>query len=204
MNKNLDNLRRKVYLSYHQDGILDLVAATVLLGFSAFMATKNVIFLVLGMLFSAQYILMKQSITIPRLGFVRFDSEKKSMLQGWLFVGIGVLVMFLFYSAQTYSRSNPAPPNIQEMLQRYHMVPLSAMLFGLPTLAAAIFFGLKRFYLYALLAVGLPALGAWLEIETFIPIMSIGLLMLGIGLWLLGTFIRKYPLNQKEGSDGGE
>ena len=204
MNKNLDNLRRKVYLSYHQDGILDLVAATVLLGFSAFMATKNVIFLVLGMLFSAQYILMKQSITIPRLGFVRFDSEKKSMLQGWLFVGIGGLVMFLFYSAQTYSRSNPAPPNIQEMLQRYHMVPLSAMLFGLPTLAAAIFFGLKRFYLYALLAVGLPALGAWLEIETFIPIMSIGLLMLGIGLWLLGTFIRKYPLNQKEGSDGGE
>ena len=204
MNKNLDNLRRKVYLSYHQDGILDLVAATVLLGFSAFMATNNVIFLVLGMLFSAQYILMKQSITIPRLGFVRFDSEKKSMLQGWLFVGIGGLVMFLFYSAQTYSRSNPAPPNIQEMLQRYHMVPLSAMLFGLPTLAAAIFFGLKRFYLYALLAVGLPALGAWLEIETFIPIMSIGLLMLGIGLWLLGTFIRKYPLNQKEGSDGGE
>jgi hypothetical protein len=204
MNKNLDNLRRKVYLSYHQDGILDLVAATVLLGFSAFMATKNVIFLVLGMLFSAQYILMKQSITIPRLGFVRFDSEKKSMLQGWLFVGIGVLVMFLFYSAQTYSRSNPAPPNIQEMLQRYHMVPLSAMLFGLPTLAAAIFFGLKRFYLYALLAVGLPALGAWLEIKTFIPIMSIGLLMLAIGLWLLGTFIRKYPLNQKDGSDGGE
>ena len=34
--KNLDTLKRKVYLAYHQDGILDLLAAAILLGFSTF------------------------------------------------------------------------------------------------------------------------------------------------------------------------
>ena len=58
------------------------------------------------------------------------------------------------------------------------MVPLSAALFGTPDLCVAVFLGLKRFYLYALFAVGLPALGAWLNVETFIPILAMGLVIL--------------------------
>jgi hypothetical protein len=85
-------------------------------------------------------------------------------------------------------------------VRRYHMVPLSAMLFGLPALGAAIFLGLKRFYMYALLAAGLPALGAWMEIETYIPIVTTGLVMLVIGTVLLANFLNKYPLNH-EGSE---
>jgi hypothetical protein len=36
----LDTLKHKIYLAYHQDGILDLAAAAVLLGFGTFMATS--------------------------------------------------------------------------------------------------------------------------------------------------------------------
>jgi hypothetical protein len=204
MNKDFNQLQHKVYLSYHQDGILDLVAATMLLGFSAFMATKNVVFLVVGVLFAAQYVLMKQWITIPRFGFVRFVPEKKALLQNWVLLGIGVLVLLLVFAANIFLQSNPASPDLRAWSQRYHMVPLSAMLFALPALAAAVFLGLKRYYLYALLALTLPALGAWLEIETFIPIMSTGLLMLAVGIWLLVTFLKKYPISGKAGSDAGE
>jgi hypothetical protein len=62
-------------------------------------------------------------------------------------------------------------------------------------LAAAVFLGLKRFYLYALMVVGLPALGAWLNIETFIPILATGLVLMAWGIGLLISFIKKYPLN---------
>jgi hypothetical protein len=82
----------------------------------------------------------------------------------------------------------------------YHMIPLSAMLFGLPALVAAIFLGPKRFYLYALLAVGLPAGGAWLNIDTYIPIMTMGVIVLAFGTVLLVNFLKKYPLNA-EGED---
>ena len=46
-----DTLKRKVFLAYHRDGILDLSLAPILLGFSIFMATKIVIFLILGAIF---------------------------------------------------------------------------------------------------------------------------------------------------------
>ena len=81
------------------------------------------------------------------------------------------------------------------------MVPLSGMLFGLPALAAAVFLGLKRFYLYALLAVGLPALGAWLKIETYFPIIATGLIILAFGIVLLATFLKRYPLNTGADAD---
>ena len=86
------------------------------------------------------------------------------------------------------------------MIRRYHMVPLSAMLFGLPALVAAFFLGLKRFYLYALLAIGLPLLGALSNIETYIPIVTTGAVILAFGAVLLVTFLQKYPLNA-EGED---
>jgi len=85
-------------------------------------------------------------------------------------------------------------------IQRYHMIPLSAMLFGLPALAAAIFLGLRRFYLYVFLAVSLPAIGAWLNIETYIPIVTTGLIILVFGVILLTNFLKKYPLDA-EGED---
>jgi hypothetical protein len=204
MNKDFNQLQHKVYLSYHQDGILDLVAATMLLGFSTFMATKNVVFLVVGVLFAAQYVLMKQRITIPRFGFVRFVPEKKALRQNWVLLGIGVLVLLLVFAANIFLQSNPASPQMQAWIQSYHMVPLSAMLFALPALAAAVFMGVKRFYLYALLALVLPALGAFLAVETFIPIMSIGFLMLAVGIWLLATFLKKYPVSEKTVSDARE
>ena len=200
MNKNINSLTRKVYLSYHQDGILDLAAGTVVFGFGLNMLTGNIVFLMVGWMAMMLYFLVKQRITVPRFGYVRFESEEKTFTKGLASVGVGVLVLFLFFAFKFFVDRQPSSPEMDALVQRYHMVPLSGMLFGLPALAAAIFLGLKRFYLYALLAVGLPALGAWIEIETYIPIVATGLFMLAIGTVLLAGFLRKYPLSH----DGSE
>lgn len=200
MNKNINSLTRKVYLSYHQDGILDLAAGTVVFGFGLNMLTGNIVFLMVGWMAMMLYFLVKQRITVPRFGYVRFESEEKTFTKGLASVGVGVLVLFLFFAFKLFVNRQPSSPEMDALVQRYHMVPLSGMLFGLPALAAAIFLGLKRFYLYALLAVGLPALGAWMEIETYIPIVTTGLFMLAIGTVMLANFLRRYPLSH----DGSE
>lgn len=192
-----DDLKHKIYLAYHQDGILDLTVATVLLGFSAFMATKSVVFLSVGVIFAAQYALMKRLITIPRFGYVQFISEKRNLAQQYFLLGLGILVLLAIFVGKSYVSNLGDTPEMQAMMQRYHMVPLSAMLFGLPTLVAAIFLGLKRFYLYALLAIVLPALGAWMNLETFIPILATGLVALAYGLGMLSNFLKKYPVNNQ-------
>lgn len=193
-------LKRKIYIAYHQDGILDVAAATILLGFSFFMITKNVIFLTLGVIFAPQYMLLKKYITIPRFGYVRFVSQEKALTQGWSLVGIGVLMFFVVLILGILTR-NRSSLEMQTWWQQYHMVPLSAMLFGLPALIVAVFLNLKRFYLYALLAIGLPALGAWLNIETFIPILATGLVMLTFGIGLLISFLKKNPVVDMEGEN---
>ena len=193
-------LKRKVYLAYHQDGILDLVGGSVVLGFGLNMLTDNIVFLMIGWLAMMLYVLVKQRVTIPRFGYVRFESQKKTLQKAWLSVGIGVLLVLFFFMLNIFVSRQPTSSETQAWIQRYHMVPLSTMLFGLPALAAAIFLGLKRFYLYALLTAGLPLVGAWLNIETYIPIVIIGGVMLMFGVVLLASFLQKYPLNA-EGED---
>jgi hypothetical protein len=200
-NNNFSKLQRKVYIAYHRDGILDLVAGSVVLGFGLNMLTDNVVFLVIGWLAILLYVFAKQRVTVPRFGYVRFEAEEKTVRKGLFSLGVGVLVLLFFFVLNIFIRSGATSPNMQTWLQRYHMVPLSAVLFGLPALVAAIFLSLKRFYLYALLAVGLPAVGAWINVETYIPIMSIGLTMLAFGVVLLVTFLKKYPLNDAESED---
>jgi hypothetical protein len=202
MNKNINSLTRKVYLSYQQDGILDLAVGTIVLGFGLNMLTGNIVFLMVGWMAMLLYFLGKQRITIPRFGYVRFESEEKTFSKGLASVGVGVLVLFLFFAFKLFVDRQPSSSHEMETLfQRYHMVPLSGLLFGLPALGAAIFLGLKRFYLYALLAAGLPALGAWINIETYIPIVTTGLVMLVIGTVLLAGFLKKYPLNGEAGNN---
>ena len=196
--KDFDTLKRKVYLAYHQDGILDLAASVVILGFGAFMLTESVVFLAMGAIFASLYTQMKNLITVPRFGFVRFEPREKTMVQYWLLLGLGVLVLLAFLAGNIFQSSNST--EMQALTQQYHMVPLSGMLFGLPALAAAVFLGLKRFYLYALLTVGLPALGAWINIETYIPILATGFVMLAVGIGLLSSFLRKYSVG---GNDNG-
>ena len=198
--KEFDTLKRKVYLAYHQDGILDLVAGSVVLGFGTFMLTDNIAFLMFGWFVMMMYVFLKNRITVPRFGYVRIDSEKKALMRSWISVGIGVLVLLLFFLLPIFLRRGPASPETEALIRRYHMVPLSTMLFALPALGAAIFLGLKRFYLYALLAVGLPLLGAMLNVETYLPIVTTGAVILAFGAVLLTNFLKKYPLNV-EGED---
>jgi hypothetical protein len=186
-------LKRKVYLAYHRDGILDLAAGSVVLGFGLNMLTDNIVFLMIGWLAIMSYFLVKQRVTVPRFGYVRFESKEKTTQKAWISVGIGVLFVAFFLILNIFVRRQPTSPETQAWIQRYHMVPLSAMLFGLPALVAAILLGLKRFYLYALLAIGLPLLGALLHVETYIPIVTTGAIIVAFGIVLLVGFLQKYP-----------
>ncbi len=199
--KDINTLKQKAYTAYHQDGILDLVFAVILLGFGTFMLTESAVFLALGAIIAALYIPLKQQLTVPRFGFVRFESEKTSLARAWFLMGIGVLVFLLVFLAKYFIGDTSSSPELQAITQQYHMVPLGGMLFGLPALVAAIFLKLNRFFLYALLTLALPALGAWLDLQTYVPIISLGGFALLISFFLMARFRKQYPLEGEGEND---
>jgi hypothetical protein len=192
--QDLAPLKRKIYLAYHQDGILDLIAGFVVLGFGASMLTDNFVFLMAGWFFIPMYYLLKKRITIPRFGYVRIDSQEKARVRAWAGVGAGVLFVLLFAILNIFvSRGAASSVGLLAWLRRYDMILLSAMLFGLPALAAAIFLGSKRFYFYAFLAAVLPAGGVWLNLAAYVPILALGAIALAFGAVLLFNFRKRYP-----------
>lgn len=196
--KDFSALKQKAFTAYHQDGILDLVYAVVLLGFGTFMLTNNVVFLALGAIIAALYIPIKQQLTVPRFGFVRFESEKKSLTKAWILMGIGVLVLLIVFIARYFVGDSSASPDMQALTQQYHMVPLAGLLFGIPALFAFLYFKLPRFLIYGILTVALPALGGWMNIETYIPILSLGGLVLLISFIMMIRFRKRYPIIKEE------
>jgi len=102
MTNEFGSLKRRIYLAYHQDGILDLVAGSVVVGFGAFMLTDNIAFMIFGWLAMMLYVLIKQRITVPRFGFVRIESEKKTYKKGLTSVGVGVLLFIFFLTLNIF------------------------------------------------------------------------------------------------------
>ena len=57
-----------------------------MLGFGTFMMTDNIAFLMFGWFVMMMYVFLKNRITVPRFGYVRFESEKNSFRKGVLSV----------------------------------------------------------------------------------------------------------------------
>jgi hypothetical protein len=68
-------------LAYHQDGIPDLIAGLVVLGFGTYIMTNNFAFLMASDFVMLMYYVLKRRITIPRFGYVRIDSEDKARVR---------------------------------------------------------------------------------------------------------------------------
>ncbi|UCH88076.1 MAG: hypothetical protein JSV49_07355 [Thermoplasmata archaeon] len=104
MNSNIDlkKLERKAWTSYFDDGLFDLMFAIILITSVIRTVTDNAWFTL--MMFSGViiYILGKRFITVPRLGRVKFSSErverqsKLTIILGIVFlITIGILVLSL-------------------------------------------------------------------------------------------------------------
>jgi hypothetical protein len=202
MNKiNLRELERKAYLSYHQDGILDIFIGFNILLFSMWMLADMAY---LGGAFVAIstpiYAQVKKQITVPRLGYVKFAPSrtakaKKTIL---LLVVAGVLAfipgVFLFLTTQKGILS-PI-----QFLVDYGMIVIGVA--GMMLLALVAYISeVQRLYAYSGLFVALLTSGYFLSIPLVYYILTFSVVIMGTGLYLLTRFLHKYPLSSGDPSD---
>ncbi len=196
---NLKDIERRAYMSYHQDGLLDIFAGLYVLGFGLGIYMDIIWEFGFGMIMPAIliaavlpiWIAAKRRITMPRIGFVNFGirgaSKITAIFIGLMVVGLGVFSVFTLATFQSGLR------------QWLDLIFRNGMLIvGFGSLAVCVLFGysmgLKRLYAYGLIAVIALTIGHFIGIFFAYILLALGLMVMVAGLALLIGFVRKYPL----------
>jgi hypothetical protein len=205
----LREVERKAYISYHQDGLLDIfvgvyalafglgIVADTLLDFSfaAFMPG------VLVAIFLPIWIEAKRKITMPRIGFVKFGAKGSNKLFA-IFTGLLVAGLGVFFAFTLVTLHDGRPVWIETMLQ-YGML-LTGLGGGVIASLFAYTMGLKRLYGYGLLWFTLFASGQFLSVSFEYLLLTIGSVIIASGAALLVRFVRKYPLPKGAHADAAQ
>jgi len=198
---NLKEIERRAYMSYHQDGLMDIFAGMYILGFGLgiFMDViwdfgMGVIIIPGGLIAVALpiWIAAKRKITMPRIGFVKFGpaggaSKLMAIFIGLAVAGLGFFFVFTLATFQSGSR------------QWLDLIFQNGMLIvGFGSLAVCILFGysmgLRRLYAYGLLAMITLVIGHLLGIFFAYILSVLGITVIATGVALLIGFVKKYPL----------
>jgi hypothetical protein len=198
---NLKEIERRTYMSYHQDGLLDIFAGVYILGFGLGIFMDIVLDFGMGVIIFPGglialaipiWVAAKRRITMPRIGFVKFGpgsgtSKLMAIFIGLTVAGLGAFFVFTLAAFQGGSR------------QWLDLIFQNGMLIiGLGSLAVCTLFGysmgLKRLYAYGLLALISLVIGHFMGIFFAYILMALGATIMVTGVALLVSFVKKYPL----------
>jgi len=202
---NLKEVERKVYTSYHQDGLIDISIAFVILTFGIMMILDlgwmGGVFAVVGM---SLYAAAKKTLTVPRIGFVKFAHYRAKAMQA---VAIGVLSLMVLLGMLAFMQTEEGgtPPWLLFAIEN-HMLVIGVSV-AASFCAAGYTFRTKRMYAYALLTLAIFVTGHFLYYPLHYYLILLGTLILLSGLAMVIRFIRRYPLSTTEptgdsGNDG--
>ena len=196
---NLKEIERRAYMSYHQDGLLDIFAGLYILIFGIGILVDVIWDFSFGVIMPGILLVTvlpiwfaaKRKITMPRIGFVNFGNRGTKKLTA-IFIGItvaGLLAAFAFTLATVQGGAR----QWLDLIFQHGM-----LIVGLGSLAVCLLFGysmgLKRLYAYGLLAAIVLIIGHFTGIFFAYVLLPLGVTVIATGMALLIGFVKKYPL----------
>ena len=192
-------LERRAYLSYHQDGVIDIIVGLGMLGFGIYLAIDQLFFMLAAWLFLMAYVPLKRWITVPRFGYIEFSLVRTHSQKRRGLISMTFLVILLAFILLV-GIPGVLPGGILTTLRIYKEL-LFGIIFIFLLFGAALMSELIRFSAYAGLAVLLTVMAYWLWLPAYAYTLALGGLILLSGLWMLTRFLRRYPLVPEECSN---
>ncbi len=199
-NINFKELRQKTYLAYHQDGLIDTLVGLGILGFGLNMMTESSALIVLSWIPFILYAPLKKFITIPRLGYVKFDSQRTTSIRLTMMMLVGLLTLSLFLGLFIFMRNDSMPADVSALLQKYHMLLLGTFV-ALAFVVGGALSGIKRFFIQAVIGELILIAGIELGVQPPVYTMIWGGVVFLIGAVLLVQFLHQHPIIKKDGND---
>jgi hypothetical protein len=207
---NLKELERKAFISYHQDGLVDIGLGMILLvsvlssalheaGISD--SVRQVIYIPLMLLCPLIIFYGKKYITIPRLGYVKFAPKRKFKRKKAILILLNAFLLTMIILIATLSSKLEVLSNFVGIKTVYWMALFICMFIMSVFSVLALFLDFKRlFVIGALFAICEPI---YTMLQEFTNVTHIGIFAFGIpglillimGLVILKKFIRKYKIS---------
>lgn len=196
---NLKKLEKNAYLSYHNDGLIDIFTGLYAILYGVIFFTEPAAyFFFLGFIVVAVpiYIWVKNKVTVPRMGFVKFKPERQAriqLFQGVIFfiVLLAVIVTMAIWALTAFKMM---PAWLIGFLEQYYMVYYGLIL-AVIVLVGAYLTEIKRLYVYALVVfitfIGLHFIDVPQKLGLGLMIAGTVILLSGIVTLLL--FLKNYP-----------
>jgi len=200
---SLKEVEKKTYMSYHQDGLIDIFIGVYILMFGAGILLSTwadfAMWFILPAIFPAImgpiWISAKKSITIPRIGYVKFGIRGGNKLMA-VFIGLMVAALGVF----TVFGLGASTDQGWALALRNLIIPNGMIIVGILAAAISSLFaytvGLTRLYVYGLCTLGLLLAAHFTIIPFAYALVAIGLGIVGNGVVLLTRFIHNHPLAQ--------
>jgi hypothetical protein len=187
MTASTGSLESRLFSSYWDDGLLDILAGAALLGISAcWLMDLVAVGAAVPAIVAPLWIALRRRVVEPRVGMVEF-SETRHKRTRRLFVGtaaLGVALLVLFTGVHLLKGSSG------QWLLVNAAPAIPAVLLALLSALAGWGLGIPRFlgYSTALCIAGLAVSAA--DARPEVAMMSGSFLMLGVGAWRLLRFLR--------------
>jgi len=197
---DLDSIERRAYLTYNEDGLLDLITGFMMafIGYYV-LSTVDIPFAPLLAIFGpAVWASLKKAVTEPRIGQVKFGPGRRSRQQKVIMafaVTVNVLLVLSFFVD-----TGPVFGPWRTTLSTYGVILVGSGVVSLILFTIGHFNEVSRFKQYAAISVPMFVVGHFLTdpgLDLFqrlaYALIPLGLLMMAYGLVTLWRFVRKYP-----------
>jgi hypothetical protein len=179
-------LKKKAYLTFHNDGILDILMGWNLLviGVSLYKHDFSLFTTINGLAPLLFYSLIKSKITLPRLGHAQFHTRRTFSIWlvgavGGIFILAALIYGFFFKDTSGF------------------VGPIALALLGI-ALTMVLVSGLNRILAYAILIPLFFIIGFGLRVLSPTIIIAAGGILILAGIWMLVKFLSTYPIQSGE------
>jgi hypothetical protein len=193
---SLRQLKRRAYLDYHQDGIIDVLIGVAILGFGLWNWLDQPIFAFLCLFCFGSYIQLKNAITVPRFGYVRFQEGKR---ETGLLIGIGIGLALLALVVGILFLLGPDRVGLAPFtfLRKFHVYVMSSI--GAVLMAIfGLWSGIRRLLAYALFLIAALVVTYVLDLDNSVPLLLTGSILMLVGLILMIRFIQGNPIEPEQ------
>jgi hypothetical protein len=203
MNNNIGfkNIEGKIYKSYQQDGLWDIAIGLFFLVFGITMLFDYAWLIgVYIAIFIPAWKKLRTSIVSGRLGYVEFGAERKaSEKMKMILFSIILFCSVLMGAVLAYAYSSSS--EIAILFRRLGLIPFGIVLTTL-TIIGGIFMEIRRFILYGVLILIFFIAGHIFHSDPEAYFILLGIIFLSAGMVILLRFLKRYPKQNKDLTDG--